>query len=186
MDLYLFGPPGSASGSVRQRYGSGSASGSVPKCLGSTTLLYGHVLFNPESVDSKSLGPGQFLCDKMALMWKKVMLLCYAKPGLIKQCSYFVSGTLFLSVNTDWLIVGAGWSSYLNSLVIGRFLNPSRNKLIVYKLVHFIGWRPQNSMSHSVDSTVGYSDFHNFMGFNSKKMPNNIFKNVFWKSISIG
>jgi hypothetical protein len=27
-------------------------------------------------------------------------------------------------------------------------------------------------------STLGYSDFHNVMGFTSKKMPNNILKNV--------
>jgi hypothetical protein len=29
-----------------------------------------------------------------------------------------------------------------------------------------------------VHCTVGYSDFHNLMGFTSKKMPNNILKNV--------
>jgi hypothetical protein len=34
--------------------------------------------------------------------------------------------------------------------------------------------------------TVGYSDFHNLMGFASKKMPNNILKNVCLKSFSIG
>jgi hypothetical protein len=35
-------------------------------------------------------------------------------------------------------------------------------------------------------STVGYSDFHNLMGFTSKKMPNNILKNVFFLSFPIG
>ncbi len=32
---------------------------------------------------------------------------------------------------------------------------------------------------------LGYSDFHNLMGFTSKKMPNNILKNVCKKSFSI-
>jgi hypothetical protein len=30
----------------------------------------------------------------------------------------------------------------------------------------------------NLGSTVGYSDFHNLMRFTSKKMPNNILKNV--------
>ena len=29
-----------------------------------------------------------------------------------------------------------------------------------------------------IDYPLGYSDFHNLMGFTSKKMPNNILKNV--------
>jgi hypothetical protein len=40
----------------------------------------------------------------------------------------------------------------------------------------------QPAPAHQYYSTVGYSDFHNFMGFTGKKLPNNILK-MFVKKI---
>jgi hypothetical protein len=39
---------------------------------------------------------------------------------------------------------------------------------------------------HTQHLSVGYSDFHNLVGFTSKKMPNNIQKNICQQSFLIG
>jgi hypothetical protein len=61
-----------------------------------------------------------------------------------------------------------------NDFLFRRFLASYSMRIDVFQNSTRLG----KAFNLTCQRTVGYSDFHNLMGFTSKKMPNNILKNV--------
>jgi hypothetical protein len=104
---------------------------------------------------------------------KRIIRDNVADPGCLSRIpvqNFFPSRILDLQ---HWLKGGKGEEEEKKMVLSSSML---------HKIISKVGWVSSvadlGCISRIRISPLGYSDFHNLMGFTSKKMPNNILKNV--------